>query len=118
MRTNVVESDWKHFKVIRESALQRLCERALADLVETAGDSAATPHERYLLVLAKIQEYARQLEAGFDQLSRSRMLEQIMYASSLGLIHDDEMAGFTQGLRSEVAALHALARDLTSEDDS
>lgn len=102
------QSDWKHFKGVRERALQRLCERALDDLVKVASDSSATHHERYLEVYGKVKEYDKQIAQGFDQLSRSRMLEQIVYARSLNLIDDEEMAGFTQQTQDSVAAFLRL----------
>lgn len=105
-RTN--KSDWKHFKVVRERALERLCQRALDELVRIASDSSATHHERYLEVYDKIKKYDKQIARGFNEFSRSRMLGQIVYARSLDLIDDDDMAGFTQEMQDDVAAFLRL----------
>jgi nucleotidyltransferase/DNA polymerase involved in DNA repair len=103
MSDNVTQSDWKKFKVIRERALERLCERALDDLARVAADASATYHERYLEVFEKIKDYDKQLADGFDDLSRSRMLEQIAFLRSLKHITDDEMADFSQPIQAQVA---------------
>lgn len=39
MNDKGTQSDWKNFKVIRERALERLCERALDDLSKFAADA-------------------------------------------------------------------------------
>ena len=103
MNDNVTQSDWKKFKVVRERALERLCERALDDLAKIAADASATYHDRYLQVFEMINDYDKQIADGFNYLSRSRMLQQIAYSRSLNLITDDEMAEFTQQTQDDVA---------------
>lgn len=103
MNDKGTQSDWKKFQVIRERALERLCERALDDLSKVAADASATYHERYLQVFEQIKDYDKQIADGFDYLSRSKMLQQIAYARSLKLITDDELAEFTQQTQDYVA---------------
>lgn len=105
MSNNIQQSDWKHFKTVREQALQRLCERALDYLVNIASDSSSTCHERYLDVYRRIQEYDKQIAYGFNDLSRSKMLQQIAIARTLDLIDDDQMGKFTQETQDSVSAL-------------
>jgi len=52
--SDVSKADWNQFKVVREHALERLCERALNNLVKTASDDSESHHERYLQVYKKI----------------------------------------------------------------
>ena len=108
MNCEFPQSDWKHFKTVRDRALQRLCERALTNLSTVAADLSSTPHERYLEVFRKIKSYDKDIATGFDNLSRSRMLEQIAFARSLNLIEDDEMKNFTQKTQDTVAQFLSL----------
>lgn len=88
-------ADWKHFKYVRELALQRLCERALNDMVETASNSSVSHHERYLAVYRKIKDYDKQIASAFNILSRSRMLMQLVGMYRLNLIEESEVDGFS-----------------------
>lgn len=105
LNTDVAKSEWKHFKVVRESALERLCKRALTTLVAVASESSKTQHEHFLLIYSEIKDYDRQIAAGFDGLSRSRMIQQLGHLRSIDLLNDDELAGFTHRIQDHIAAL-------------
>jgi len=102
MRDEIPKSDWKHFKIIRELALQRFCERALNELTEIAADESASQHGRYVEVYRKIQTCDEKIAAAFDNLSRSRMMVQLATIQSLDLIEDAELESFTQETRDKL----------------
>jgi hypothetical protein len=94
MRT-IREADWKIFKQVRETALQQFCRQVLDDIDAISRDEALPAHERYLEVYKLIQARDRKLCAGFDGLSRSRAIVQLMFIRKLGLISSDELARFS-----------------------
>jgi hypothetical protein len=77
MRT-LREADWKHFKQVRETALQRFFRQVLDDIDAISRDEALTAQERYLKVYELMQARDRKLCAGFDGLSRSSAIFQLM----------------------------------------
>ena len=102
MNDKVREADWKHFKKIRERALEQICKRALNAVVDTAADSSMSHHDRYLAVFRKIKDYDKQIESAFDGLSRSRMMIQLAIMQRLNLIEDLELEAFTQEVKDQL----------------
>jgi len=99
------KSDWKHFKVIRESALQRLCERILSEVCEIATDDSRTFHERYLAAFKSINDGDKNVAQGFNDLSRSRMIMQLAFMKSQGLLDEAEIAKFTSEVQERLKLL-------------
>ena len=108
MNTKVRESDWKHFKAIRELALERLCDRALTDVVDKASDSSISQHERFLAVYRSIKDYNKEIGSAFDGLSRSRMMMQLCCMRNLNLIEDSELEAFTQEVQDQLKLFASL----------
>lgn len=102
MANNSSKSDWKHFKHVREIALERLCERALANMTDIASDSSTTFHDRFLQVYRTINECNEQIMAAFDMHSRSRMMVQLAIMQSLNLMEESEIQEFTQQVRDQL----------------
>ena len=108
MNDKIAKSDWKHFTKIRELALERLCKRALEDVVDTASDSSTSQHERYLAIYRKIRDYDKQIESAFDGLSRSRMIMQLAIMQRLNLMEEPELEAFTQETRDHLESLASI----------
>jgi len=102
MNAKVRESDWKHFKKIRKLALERMCERALTDVVNTASDSSMTQHERYGAVYEKIKGYDKQIASAFDGLSRSQMDFHLVFMCKWKLIEDSELEPFSEEFKDHL----------------
>lgn len=94
MRT-IREADWKIFKQVRETALQRFCRQVLDDIDAISRDETLTAHERYLEVYELVQARDRTLRAGLDGLSRSSAIVQLMFIRKLGLISSEELVRFS-----------------------
>jgi len=101
----VPESDWKAFRELREAALQRFCERVLAELLPLTQDRFRSHHERYLAVFRLMQHRDEQLAHAFNDPARSRMIVQLTALHVLGLLAPHELARFTQETRSMVESL-------------
>jgi hypothetical protein len=105
---NVVESDWKVFRELREVALQRFCKRVLEQLLSVIQDGSRNDHERYLAVFRLLQDRDRQLANAFDGPARSRMMAQLAAIHALGLLSTAELESFTEETRS---VLDSLVKD-------
>lgn len=97
---DIKESDWKRFKLLRQIALERFCERVLLDVGRIGTDAGKSQHERYLDVYRLIQDRDEDLGRAFNGLSRSKAVIQIVQIRSLGLLTEEELAGFSEELRS------------------
>jgi hypothetical protein len=102
MATQISEPDWKLFRRLQPVALERFCERVLAELARV-GAGAGTAHERYLAAYRLMRERDRELAAAFDGPRRSAAWEQLALILRAGLLTADEVAAFSDTTR---AALH------------
>lgn len=99
------ESDWKVFRELRETALERFCERALSRVEELCRDTSRTPHERYLEVFRFLQDRDEELVRAFDDPRRSRMIYQLAAIYAADLLAPEELARFTEKTRTRVEFL-------------
>jgi hypothetical protein len=95
------ERDWKVFRELRAIALERFCERVLADIA-AEDRSPSTVHERYLRVFKIIDEQNRDLGRMFDNPRRFFAWEQLCMIRAAGLITDDEMLRFSAKTQDSV----------------
>jgi hypothetical protein len=105
MLRGIKESDWKVFRRLREVALERFCERALAEMRYVAGELEKTSHERYLAVWKVMNDRDDELAAAFNNPRRSAALEQLMLMRSHKLLTDEEMAQFSDESRGVMKML-------------
>jgi hypothetical protein len=96
---SIREADWKVFKQIRETALQRFCQQVLDEIDAINRDAALTAHERYIKVYELMQARDRKLAATFDKLSRSDAVFQLMLMRTLGLVSEEDLARFSPELQ-------------------
>lgn len=104
MFTPIKESDWKKFRPLREEALNRYCQRVLAEVSKVTADETKTPHERYLSVCKKklIDDRDHELAETFNGLSRSKALLQLILIKRLGLVTEDELNCFSEETREAI----------------
>ena len=88
------EAEWKIFRELREVALDRFCERVLAEVGKLAADTRKPNHKRYLALFNLLKRRNEELGTAFDNPRRTNALVQLMYIHSLGLITDEEIARF------------------------
>lgn len=88
----ITESDWKKFKKLREVALERFCQRSLADVQTTLDQTGSTYHEKYLQLFTLIKKTDKNLAQLFDDPSRSHALLHLMLIRSENLLSDEELA--------------------------
>jgi hypothetical protein len=102
MTREISESDWKVFRQLRTVALNRYCERALADFVALAADGREGAHKRYQELFDLMQRRDKELVATFDFLRRSTAVTQLIAIRFRRLLTDEEFARFSPELRDLV----------------
>lgn len=102
MDRGIREADWKEFRDLRSLALDRFCERVLAEVQSLATDPDKGAHARYLAVFRLIERRDKELADAFDVPRRSTALRQIAVIRSQGLLTDEEFARFSRDTRDIV----------------
>lgn len=112
MRSHEVpESDWKVFRELRERALQRFCDRALARARELSRDESRSPHKRFRKVFRYLQDRNEDLAYAFDNPGRSRMVVQLAAIHGLDLLEPEEFARFTEETRKRARSVVDIYSD-------
>lgn len=105
MEQRVTEADWKLLRRLEPVALDRFCRRVLADVARLAADAPGGSHARYLEVFRLLRERDLELAAAFDGTSRSSALVRLARMRWLGVVTDEEFAGFSPAAREAVARM-------------
>ena len=105
MTTN---SDWEIFKVIKEKALDRYCERSLENVEKMIWNSKASNQQRFHDLFDLMQESNVKLGDIFDGHSQSKAYFQLLLMRREGLVEDEELEGLTE----EILAFSDPDKDL------
>jgi hypothetical protein len=83
----IKEPDWKVLRRVHPLALERFCERVLAEIDRVSRDGATSHHARYLQIFRILQQRDREMARLFDNPRRSHaltMLAQMVATPRLG----------------------------------
>jgi hypothetical protein len=105
----ISEAGWKRLGRLKPVALDRFCRRVLAELTRVAADSAKGSHERYLEAFRLLQARDAELGSAFDDVRRSTALLRLARMRALGVVTDEELAGFDTETRGAVAVLAGVS---------
>jgi len=94
------EKDWREFKVLKATALERYSASILADSAALCTDTERSSHERYLSLYKLVNQRNRAMAKAFDGHSRSKALYQLRMMHMMELITDEELESF--GLNAEL----------------
>ena len=100
MARGINETDWKMLRQLHLVALERLCERILAEVNRICSDTNDTFHQRYLDVFDVVQSQNENMSRIFDDSKRSTALMQLAAIRSQCLITDDEFNQFSEETRA------------------
>ena len=100
----IAESDWKLWRALSKEALERHCQKTLAEAarLETGEESA---HERYLRLYRLVQRRDREIAEVFNDPRRSRAYQQMALAVRKRIIPRAELARFSEETREIVSVL-------------
>lgn len=95
----ILESDWKVLRRLKPVALERFCERTLAECVQVATEGSDSAHERYLALYRLVHERDKELGRAFNNLRRSSAITALISMVNLELLTTDELAEFSDETR-------------------
>jgi hypothetical protein len=110
MERGIHESDWKLFRRLQPLALDRFCQRVLADVTRLAADSDTSNHERYLAVFRLLQRRDKELADAFNDPRRSTALIQLARIRFQELLTEEEFTCFSPETRASVQVLLEMWR--------
>ena len=95
MSRSISERDWKVFREIRQAALERLCDKILAEAKAEIDGPGTSSHERYLRLYKLMDRRDDDIARGFNDLRRSTALMQMGIIHSMGLFTAEELRRLT-----------------------
>lgn len=101
----IKEADWKVLRRVHPLALERFCERVLAQIDRAARDGAKSHHERYLQIFRIIKQSDREIACLFDNPRRSHALTMLAQIRSQGLLTEDEFSSLSPETRGAIQML-------------
>jgi hypothetical protein len=101
MPRTIAEADWKVLRRVHRLALERYCERVLAEIERVTHNSAQSSHQRYLDIFKIIEQRNREMASIFDDPKRSNALTMLALMRSDGL-----RARCTPAALTEILSLH------------
>lgn len=105
MAEAIKESDWKIFRELRPLALERFCERVLAEVEAIRVDDARSFHQRYVDIFKLVDRRDEALAHAFDNPRRSSALYQLTTIREQGLLSDEEFRRFSDETRESVESI-------------
>jgi hypothetical protein len=108
MSASVTESDWKQFRKVHKTLLQRHCQQTLARIGKLASAECEDAHERYGEIYEYLMKRDRELAMAFNDCRRSTAFHQLAMMRRIGLLTDADLAGFSEELQGRVRHNHPL----------
>ena len=101
----IAEADWKVLRRLHPLALERFCERVLAEIERVTHLSAQSAHQRYLDIFKTIEQRDREIASIFDDPKRSNALTMLARMRSEGLLMEDEFSSLSPETRGAIQLL-------------
>lgn len=101
----IKEPDWKVLRRVHSLALERFCERVLAEIDRVSRDGAKGHHARYLQIFRIIPQRDREIAGLFDNPRRSHALTMLAETRSEGLLTEDEFSSLNPETRGAIQIL-------------
>ena len=105
MPRTIAERDWKVLRRVHPLALERYCERVLAEIVRVTHNSAESTHQRYLDIFKIIEQRDREMASIFNDPKRSNALTMLARIRAAGLLTENEFSSLSPETRSAIGLL-------------
>jgi hypothetical protein len=102
---SIAEADWKMLRGVHPLALERFCERVLAEIEGVVHDGAQSSHQRYLDIFKIVGRRDREMARIFNDPKRSNALVILLRIRSNGLLTEDEFATLSPETRNAIELL-------------
>lgn len=103
MSRGIKESDWKLLSQLRTAALERFCQRILAEIESLTTSSSLSAHQRYLEIYKVIARRDKEIAQIFNDHRRSTALSELAAIRSHGLLTQEEFLRFSPETRSAIS---------------
>jgi hypothetical protein len=101
----IAEADWKVLRRLHPLALERFCERVLAEVEQVMHNRTQRAHQRYLNIFKIVEQRDRDIARLFNDPRRSQALTMLAAIRSEGLLSDDEFSALSPETRSALEML-------------
>jgi hypothetical protein len=105
MPREIKEADLKVLRRLHPLALERFCERVLAEIESVKHDDARSFHQRYLDIFEIVERRDREMARIFDNPKRSNALTMLALMRSQGLLMEDEYFSLSPETRGAIELL-------------
>lgn len=102
MTRQIKESDWKLLRRLKPVALERFCQRVLAELNQATSNCAGDYHKRYLEVYELITKRDEELGRAFDDMRRSTAFFLLANIRGSDLLTEEEFSEFSLETREAI----------------
>ena len=96
----ISEADWKHFKQVKEDALDKCCQQVLDDVRKGIDNPELSDHAKYLYLYKLMENSDKRIANIFDYNARSKAMLQLALMKSDGLLEAKQINGFSDELQS------------------
>jgi len=110
MPREIKESDWKIFRRLHPVALERFCQRVIAEINQTTSNSTGDHHKRYLEVFNLIMERNEQMARAFDDMRRSKAFILLANIIESDLLTSEEISELSSEARAAVEVILEIRR--------
>ena len=98
----IKETDWKVLRRVHPLALERFCERVLAEIDSVSRNGATSHHTSYLQIFRILQQRDREMARLFDNPRRSQALPMLAQIRPQGLLTEDEFSSLSPETRAAI----------------
>ena len=102
------ESDYKVFRKLRVSALERYCGRVLKDVERLVHNDKPTYRERYLDLWKLLRNRDKTIATAFDGPRHSQAFVQLVNIDAENLLTEDELNQFSDELRDRIEGMRTF----------
>ncbi len=102
------EKDWKVFRDLHGTLIERFCERALKKVTDLSGDTQRDPCERFSAVSRVVREVGKDLNALSDHRRSTAFLVIARMHNHEELLFPEEFERFSQETRDAILRLSEL----------
>jgi len=101
----IAEADWKVLRRLHPLALERFCERVLAEIEQVMKNRMQSAHQRYVDDFRIVERRDRDIARLFNDPKRSHALTILTGIRSEGLLTDDEFSASSPATRGAIEML-------------
>ena len=103
MPRTISEADWKIFRALHRTALERFCQGVLSEIDQISSNSGKSAHERYLAIFKLLESRDDTIAEAFNDMRRSTALQQLARIRYHKLLTEEELDRFSPETRAVVA---------------